>query len=847
MTLALALPITEPILLFGLVLLLVLIAPLVSGRFNLPSIVGLIVAGMVFGPHGLGVFTLEAEIRLLGQIGLVYIMFLAGVEIDLQQFFLVRRHSLFFGILTFLVPLAAGAFLAPPVLGIGILPAVLLASMFSSHTLIPWPRVSALGLTRQRAVIAIVGGTILTDTLALLLLVFLVGAHAGQITPWFLTRLSLSVAVYIVALFGVLPLVNRWFFRHFASDGQVEYVYVLSIVFLSAALAHEVGLEPILGAFFSGLILNRQIPEKSTLMNRIHFIGFALFIPFFLLSVGMIVDVRQFFTGMETIKVTGFMVVVAIASKWVAARLAGLGIGWSSVETRMAFGLSVNQAAATLAAVMVGVNTGIFGLEIVAGTIGMILVTCVVGGFVTERAARDLSELVVRKPASRPGHGRILVPLGARTEPLVDIALLLRPSGSRDPLYLLHVIEEGPELEARTEQGERLLERSVLRATAADVQSMPLTRVTMHVGSGIVGTARDFGVETVVAGLPVDRSPILYTCSPVVDFLVRNSRAMLLFLRVPEAFTKPAAVHWIVPERLSRHPGFDAGLESMLRLQRQWGVPLRVTVHAADRPALERRLTGLPVRFTDPGQRPPEAVEAAPDEWTVFFMVRPSSFGWRPWFDRTQKAVVSGFQAPLGLLFLPESEEGTDTPVPGISQEPDSPGVTFEVTMSEFSDPNLELALDALLAEAGLGDAPGGGGSEEELPGAADEGDRLEERFLESCRAAPVYLAPGVAFLHDHVESLGDNHVLIGRCPAGFGTFRSVEPVRLLIILLGRGHRSAQEHLTLLAVLARTLSRRELAARLLGEDPVHRLEEELEQAMDEELARLALRRPPSAG
>ena len=846
---ALALPITEPILLFGLVLLLVLIAPIVSGRFNLPSIVGLIVAGMLFGPHGLGVFTLDAEITLLGQIGLVYIMFLAGVEIDLQQFFIVRRHSLFFGTLTFAIPLAAGALLAPWFLGIGILPAVLLASMFSSHTLIPWPRVSALGLTRHPTVIATVGGTILTDTLALLLLVFLVGAHAGQITPWFLTRLSLSVAAYVVALFGVLPLVNRWFFRHFASDGQVEYIYVLSIVFLSAALAHEAGLEPILGAFFSGLILNRQIPEKSSLMNRIHFIGFALFIPFFLLSVGMIVDMRQFFTGVETIKVTVFMVVVALASKWVAARLAGLGIGWSRVETRMAYGLSVNQAAATLAAVMVGVKTGIFGLEIVAGTIGMILVTCIVGGFVTERAARELSEQAIRRPSARPGHGRILVPLASRADKLVDLALLLRPLGSRDPLYLLHVIEEGPELEVRTERGERLLEQSVLRATAADVQAMPLTRVTMHVASGIVGIARDFAVETVVAGLPVDRTPLLYTCSPVVDFLVRNSRAMLLFLRVPDSFSKPASVHWIVPERLSRHPGFDAGLEPMLRLQRQWGVPLRVTVHEADRPTLERRLTGLQVRFIDPGLRPPETVEAAPDEWTVFFMVRPSSFGWRPWFDRTQKAVVSGFHAPLGLLFLPELDEGTEAPMHGVSQEPSSASVTFQVTMAEFSDPRLELAIDSLLAEAGLGDTPGSGVDvpEEESPGPLDEGDRLEDGFLESCRTAPVYLSPGVAFLHEHVDTLSDNQVLIGRCPSGFDTFRAVEPVRLLIILLGRGHRSAQEHLTLLAVLARTLSRRELAAHLLGEDPVHRLEEELEQAMDDELDRLSRRLPKPVG
>ncbi|PKN21213.1 MAG: hypothetical protein CVU65_17330 [Deltaproteobacteria bacterium HGW-Deltaproteobacteria-22] len=824
---ALALPITEPILLFGLVLLLVLIAPLISGRFNLPSIVGLILAGMIFGPHGLGVFTLEAEIRLLGQIGLVYIMFLAGVEIDLQQFFLVRRHSLTFGWLTFLIPLLAGALLAPQVLGIGILPAILLASMFSSHTLIPWPRISALGLTRQRAVVAIVGGTILTDTLALLLLVFLVGAHAGNLTPWFLTRLALSVTVFLVALFGLLPIVNRWFFRHFASDGQVEYLYVLCVVFLSAALAHQAGLEPILGAFFSGLILNRQVPEKSTLMNRIHFIGFALFIPFFLLSVGMVVDVRHFFTGVETLKTTAFMIVVALASKWLAARLAGRIIGWSREEIRVAFGLSVNQAAATLAAVMVGVNTGIFGLEIVAGTIGMIMVTCIVGSLVTERAARSLAAQNVRRSPDRPGQGRILVPLGDRADQLLNLALLLRPSQSRDPLYLLHVIEEGPDLESRVERGERLLEHSVLQATAADIHAMPLTRVTMHVGSGILGTMRDYGIETVVAGLPVDRTPVLYTCSPTVDFLVRNSRTTLLFARVPDGFSKPTRMHWVIPFTLEDHPGFATGVEQMLRLVRQENIPLRVSLPAGDRISLEKRLGGISVQFQapEPGMRLP--LDPAADEWTIFFMVRPSGYGWRPQFERIQKAAVSDFQTPLGLLFLPEPEEAPPIQRNGVSPA-DYGGVpvSFQLSITDFSDDQLDPAIDHLLAEADL----------------EDEDDQVEDMFLDSCRTAPVILAPGIAFLHAHVDSLAENHVLMGRHPVGFDTFRTLDPVRVVVILLGQQHRSAQEHLTLLAVLARTLSRKEIAARLLGDSGHVQLEEELSQVMYEELSRLAQRR-----
>ncbi len=816
MPLALQFPISDPILLFGLVLALVLMAPLLAERFKLPGIVGLILAGTLFGPHGLEVLTLGAEIRLLGQVGLVYIMFLAGVEIDLRQFFLLRRHSTIFGVLTFLIPLAAGTLLAPPVLGLSLLAAVLLASMFSSHTLISWPRVSALGLTRQPVVIAAVGGTILTDTLALLLLVFIVGAHAGELTLWFALKLSASILAYVLALVLVLPVMTRWFFRNFAKNGQIEYVYVLSVVFLSSALAHEAGLEPIIGAFFSGLILNRQIPERSTLMNRIHFLGYALFIPFFLLSVGMLVDVRHFFTSRTTLKVTGFMVVVALASKWAAAFASSKLLGWSRTEANLVYGITVNQAAATLAAVMVGVRVGIFSLEIVSGTIGMIIVTCIVGSFVTDRAGQKQARQVPRSTPRRQDTGRIMIPVTGHESLLLDLALLFRKNAGREPLYFLHVIEEGSEMEARVEQAENLLEQALVATTATDVPALPVTRVAMHVGSGMAGAVRDFGVQTVLARLPDPRLRIFSTYSPTLDHLVRHSDCLLILARMETMrFSAMELVFW---PQMTLHPGFRSGLEHVLQVARQLNASVRVRVTPEEKGIVEEELSQFSVEFLEPFDM--DLLVTPPrDTLRIFYMVRPLGLGWRPSLERVQKRISSSCEGPLWMLFLPETQEKQqNVSIPDVSA-----GSSFLVSGTEFTHPDPEEAIARLVLASGISE---------------DMVATLARVFMEQCEKDPVELAPGICFLHAHVPGLMENQIQFGRHKNGFRLTSMVSFPKILCILLGPEESTAQEHVTLLAILARTLSQKDVRDALLGGSPILDVEVMLMERMQEQQNRI---------
>ena len=168
---------------FALVMVLLLVAPLLSVKLRLPDIAGLILAGVVVGEFGPGIFRLDQTFQLLGKVGLLYLMFLAGLEINLDDFQRYRKPGLVFGTLTFLIPQVLGTLGAVWLLGFGWPKAILLASMFASHTLIPFPIVQRLGLGRNRAVTTTIGGTILTDTAALLVLAVVVRSQNGASAP----------------------------------------------------------------------------------------------------------------------------------------------------------------------------------------------------------------------------------------------------------------------------------------------------------------------------------------------------------------------------------------------------------------------------------------------------------------------------------------------------------------------------------------------------------------------------------------------------------------------------------------------------------------------------------------
>ncbi len=349
------LPLKNPVLLFSLLLFIILFAPILLNKLRIPHLIGLIIAGALIGPNGFNLIARDMSIILFGTVGLQYIMFLAGLEIDLAEFKKNSSKSLVFGLLTFSIPMAIGTLTGYYVLEFSLPTSVLLASMFASHTLIAYPIVSKLGVAKNRAVNITVGGTMITDTLALLVLAVIAGMQVGEINQEFWIRLGVSVVVFGLVVMLIFPIIGRWFFKRF-DDNISQYIFVLAMVFLGCTLAELAGIEAIIGAFLAGLALNRLIPHTSPLMNRIEFVGNALFIPFFLIGVGMLIDYKAFIKDWNTLQVAGIMTACAILGKYIPAWITQKIFGYSRDERRLIFGLSNAQAAATLAAVLVGFN-----------------------------------------------------------------------------------------------------------------------------------------------------------------------------------------------------------------------------------------------------------------------------------------------------------------------------------------------------------------------------------------------------------------------------------------------------------------------------------------------------------
>lgn len=517
----LSLPLHNPVLQFSLILFIILFAPLLLNKLRIPHLIGLIIAGAIIGPNGLNLMLRDASIILFGTVGLLYIMFLAGLEIDLAEFRKNSRRSIVFGLYTFIIPMALGTLSSIYLLGFPMMSSVLLASMFASHTLIAYPIVSKLGVTKNRAVNVAIGGTLITDTLALLVLAAIAGMATGEVSTAFWLRLSVSVLLFGAAIMLLFPIIGRWFFKRF-DDSISQYIFVLAMVFLGAFMAEAAGIEAIIGAFLAGLALNKLIPHTSPLMNRVEFVGNALFIPFFLIGVGMLIDYQVFFKGLETIKVAGVMIVVATGAKFLAAWLTQKTFRFSADERRLIFGLSNAQAAATLAAVLVGYNiilnqadidAGIateplrlLNDDVLNGTILMILVTCTIASLSAQRGAQNIALLDASdnpEGESSELSEKILVPVNNpdTTAELIHLALTIKSRSNKTGLYALAVLEAEQSGSTADKQARKVLNKALTTAAAADVQLRDLLRYDLNIVNGIYGTVKEHQISDIILGL----------------------------------------------------------------------------------------------------------------------------------------------------------------------------------------------------------------------------------------------------------------------------------------------------------------------------------------------------------
>jgi Kef-type K+ transport system membrane component KefB len=386
------LPVANTVLMFAIVLLIILLSPILLRKIRIPAVVGFIIAGIIVSPHGFNVLKKNSAIELFSTIGLLYIMFIAGIELDLNDFAKKKHKSLVFGVLTFSIPILIGFPVCYYFLGYSLTTSILTASMFATHTLVAYPIASKYGVSKNEAVAVTVGGTILTDTTVLIILAIVMGSVKGGLDLMFWVRLIISLGIFTMIEFLLVPRIAKWFFNRVQNDKTSHYIFVLLVVFLSAFFAQLAGIEPIVGAFAAGLALNPLVPHTSKLMTQIEFVGNAIFIPFFLISVGMLVDLSVLFRGYHALMIAGALTVVALVGKWLSALITQKIYKYSNAQRGLIFGLSSSHAAATMAIILVGYKANIIDDNILNGTIILILVTCIVASFATEKASVKISD-----------------------------------------------------------------------------------------------------------------------------------------------------------------------------------------------------------------------------------------------------------------------------------------------------------------------------------------------------------------------------------------------------------------------------------------------------------------------
>lgn len=490
---AIRFPLTDPVPILAIVLFIILLAPIVLRKFRIPSIIGLILAGMAIGDHGFNIVA-KGSIDLFGKAGLLYIMFLAGLELDMAEFKKNKYKSLVFGFFTFVIPLGLGYLLCYYWLEFSFMASLLVSSMFATHTLVAYPLASRMGISKNEAVTITVGGTIITDTAVLLILAVISGSATGELNQVFWYKLGGSFLLFSVAVLFGFPMLGRWFFKKIKDDQTTHFVFVLAMVFLASYLAELAGVEAIIGAFLAGLALNQLIPHTSPLMNRIEFAGNAIFIPFFLITVGMIVDLRVLLKGPDALIIAGALTSMAILSKWIAAFLTQKLFGYSSTQRNVIFGLSTSHAAATIAVILIGYNVGLVNENVLNGTIILILVTCMVGSFVTANAGKRLAiQESDRIPEVINEQERFLIPVleSDKVEELLDFTVMIKGEAHNQPVELLSVVQDDEEVRGKVLLNQKKLEGAIKHGAETGTSIELITRVDLNASNGVARAVKE--------------------------------------------------------------------------------------------------------------------------------------------------------------------------------------------------------------------------------------------------------------------------------------------------------------------------------------------------------------------
>ena len=569
-------PITDPTLIFFVVMLIILFAPIVMGKLRIPHIIGMVLAGVAVGQYGLNILVRDDSFELFGKVGLYYIMFLASLEMDIEG---VRRNKGrfgVFGLLTFAVPFIMTYVACITVLHYSVLASLLLGCIMASNTLIAYPIVGRYGLQRKPSVTLSVGSSMISLLMALVSLAAIVAAYGGNTGVMFWLWFVGKFVGYCVLMAVLIPRLARWFLRRY-SDAVMQFIFVMSMLFMSAALSEAVGLDGIFGAFVAGLILNRFIPHVSPLMNRIEFIGNALFIPYFLIGVGMLINLRLLFAGGGIVGVVIMIVVFGTVGKAVAAYLAGWLFRLPVSSGNMMFGLTSAHAAGAIAMLMVGMKMEVEpGVPLVTddmlnGVVIMILFTCIISTIMTERAAQQITLRDKEMPedtTANESEEKVLIPMRypEYAQRLVNLAMMMRSPKNTTQMVGLNVVYDDDDMPRKQEQGQRLLERMTQYAAAADIHMQTQVRVAANIANGIRHAYKEFRATEILIGMHMHPEVSQKFWGEFHQSLFNGLNSQIIMARLTQPLATIRRIQVAVPSRAQFEPGFYRWLERLCRL-----------------------------------------------------------------------------------------------------------------------------------------------------------------------------------------------------------------------------------------------------------------------------------------
>lgn len=568
-------PITNPTIIFFVVLCIILFAPIIMGKLRIPHIVGMVMAGVIIGQYGLNILQRDDSFELFGQVGIYYIMFLAGLEMDLENLKKNKWRMLFFGLATSAIPFFITFFLGTTTLHYGITASLILGCIMASNTLVAYPIIGRYGLQRHNSVVLSVGGTMVALFLALVVLASIVGSYTQGGGLMFWVWFFVKLALYVVGMVMMVPRLTRWFLRKY-SDAVMQFIFVLSLMTLGAILSEVVGLEGIFGAFLTGIILNRYIPRLSSLMNRIEFIGNALFIPYFLIGVGMLINVRILFEGGAIVWVVALFVFVGTFGKAIAAYLACIGMRLPLVAGHMMFGLTSAHAAGAIAMVMVGrrlmvgPDEYIVSDDMLNGVIIMVLITCIISTMLTERTAKKLilADKTIPKEGEPSDDEKILIPVKYRdvADKLLNTAILMRNAKLNRGIVALNVVYDDHRRQKNQVAGRELLDMLTNLATASDVRMQTQVRVAANIANGIKHAFKEFDASEIIMGMHIHKDVSPKFWGEFAQSLYNGLDRQIIFVRLQQPLNTLRRIQVAIPSRAEFEPGFHRWLERLERL-----------------------------------------------------------------------------------------------------------------------------------------------------------------------------------------------------------------------------------------------------------------------------------------